>query len=104
MSRRVFAVSHTGQPNKVFFFGFGNLVGDEVPPPDIKFAGRAVKRPNPKIVLDSGKVVWGCECWHGPENRWVEFRGRKTVIDVDIDDMRERAKRSDSQNDFSPED
>lgn len=22
---------------------------------------------NPKIVLDSGEVIWGCECWWGSE-------------------------------------
>jgi hypothetical protein len=26
-----------------------------------------VGMPNPKIVLDSGVIVWGAECWWGPE-------------------------------------
>jgi len=24
-------------------------------------------KPSPKIRLDNGSVVWGCECWWGPE-------------------------------------
>lgn len=23
--------------------------------------------PNPKIKLDNGSIVWGCQCWWGPE-------------------------------------
>lgn len=46
---------------------------------------------NPKIVLDSGKVVWGCECWWGPEEKMrAEIAGRR-VVDVDIDEARRRA-------------
>src|SRR5438270_186642 len=28
---------------------------------------RALKRPNPKLQLDNGDVVWGAECWWGSE-------------------------------------
>jgi hypothetical protein len=42
---------------------------------------------NPRIKLDSGKIVWGCECWWGAEE---EFKSNppKIIIDVDIDNVR----------------
>ena len=49
------------------FLGWGTYVGDEVPPNEgnnsltAYLAGE--RRSNPKILLESGEVVWGCE-WH----------------------------------------
>ncbi len=45
--------------NSVEFFGYGVYLGD-------------LKHPiygfnNPKIKLDSGEIVWGCECWWDSE-------------------------------------
>ena len=45
----------------VNFFGYGVFDGDQKHP-DMGF-------PNPHITLDSGEVVWGCECWWGPEDK-----------------------------------
>lgn len=51
--------------------GYGTYVGDEVPPNEGHTSLTAyltgLRQANPKIVLDSGEVVWGCECWWGPE-------------------------------------
>jgi len=53
------------------FLGFGTYVGDEVPPNEGSTSLTAFlsgeRRPNPKLLLDSGEVVWGCECWWGSE-------------------------------------
>lgn len=46
---------------KVVFLGYGKYVGDH------KLPGHDLK--NPKIVLDDGRVFWGCECWWGEEGR-----------------------------------
>lgn len=51
----------------VEFLGYGVYQGEEVPSSDAvglfgKIA-RELQNPNPKILLDSGKIVWGCECW-----------------------------------------
>jgi len=60
----------------VLFFGFGIFQGEEIPGPDVigplgmKLHDHGVK--NPKILLDSGEVVWGCECWWGSEERIKE--------------------------------
>ena len=92
----------------VRLLGYGVFVGDEVPPQPMgmwaalfgatweafdeaaRKEGYAITmRPtNPKILLDSGKVVWGCECWWGDEDRIRKSIGTKRVVDVDIDDAR----------------
>lgn len=57
---------------------------------------------NPRIKLDNGKVVWGYECW------WIsteEFdnlpkpEGFK-IVDVDIEEARERAKAAKALEEF----
>ena len=47
----------------VYSFGDGIYAGDFIPPDDIGFG-----IPNPRIDLDSGGSVWGCECWWGSES------------------------------------
>ncbi len=76
-------------------FGFGVCTGQEIPPPGIMFMGsdlHEVGHENPKIVLDSGKVVWGCESWVR-----LETEGRKIieqfpgeVVFIDIEEARRR--------------
>jgi len=97
---RVYAVL-SATPEEVSLLGFGVYVGDEVPPVPTGFV-RAVfgaatweefdrvvaadaacepnptARPtNPKIILDDGEVVWGAECWWGPESAYKAFRGAR---------------------------
>lgn len=51
-------------------------------------AGATAMLGNPRIKLDNGKTVWGCECWWGPEApSQARFAGRKIVV-VDIDEER----------------
>lgn len=42
---------------------------------------------NPKIELDNGDIVWGYQCWWGPEEKWSDeyIRGRE-VKEVSIGD------------------
>lgn len=58
---RVLAISHTDK-GVAYIFGEGEYLGDKVPdtPP---FNSLQLK--NPCILLDSGKYVWGMECWWG---------------------------------------
>jgi hypothetical protein len=73
-------------------FGDGVYVGDEIPSQDI--GGFNTGFPNPKIVLDNGKVVWGCECWWGTvEGVKKKFIGDRKVEIVDIDVVREDRKK-----------
>lgn len=56
-------------PNDVRVFGFGVYAGDEVPPPEVTGPFGPVSHKNPKLVLDDGQIVFGCECWWGDEER-----------------------------------
>lgn len=76
---------------EVHLLGFGVYEGNEVPHGmNVGTLGVMARAgiPNPKIKLDSGAVVWGCECWWGSEaglKRELEsgrFAGMK-VVEVD---------------------
>jgi hypothetical protein len=78
----------------VKLIGYGVYVGDEVP--HDKVAGhslllREIGATNPKIQLDSGKDVFGCECWWGPEEKVKKMIGEREVVAVDIDAIRSEA-------------
>jgi hypothetical protein len=80
----------------VFFLGYGDFIGYEIP--DENAGGlaeicRVRGQANPKMVLDNGKTVWGCECWWAEEDetraqlRDAKRDGFKIEI-VDIDEFR----------------
>jgi hypothetical protein len=88
----------------VYLFGYGTYVGNEEPPSgpfgstwdeydqmaleawgqevfDQRKADGTLRPTNPKIVLDDGRVVWGQECWWGPEDRVRDsIKDREVVI------------------------
>lgn len=77
--------------NEVHLLGYGTYQGDEIPPPGIKFVGidlHELGHSNPKILLDNGKVVWGCECWWGSEEQVRNSIGSRRVIEVDAETFR----------------
>ena len=82
---RVGAIASANEDG-VRFFGYGTYQGEEVPPVEIKFMGGLslgeLGRKNPKIVLDSGDVVWGCECWWGSEEKIRELTADRKVIPI----------------------
>jgi len=88
---RVGAISHEDNDN-VFFYGYGFYRGVETPPRDVKFMGQSITTPNPKIELENGKVVWGCECWWGTEKQinthLAKMSKTKTIILVDVEQNR----------------
>ena len=66
----------------VRFFGYGVYVGDEVPPADVGGMGQMLREngmKNPRINLDNGGYVFGCECWWMTE---LEFLNRFGVIPI----------------------
>ena len=80
----------SGKNGVVRFLGYGKYVGDFVPPEEI--GGFNFGQPNPKIELDSGKVVYGCECWWGSEAAIKrELEKYDEVVETDIDQVREKA-------------
>ncbi len=68
----------------VKFLGYGTYQGDHVPPPEVKMWGEPLTHPNPKLVLDNGDEVYGCECWWGSEAAVVKHLVGKTVETVSI--------------------
>jgi len=74
---RVGAVQSADE-KEVRLFGYGIYEGD-MPHPVMKMS-------NPKIRLDDGRVVWGCECWWGPEKQIKEFIGDKKVTIVKLEE------------------
>lgn len=45
---------------------------------------------NPRIRLDSGEIVWGCECWWGPIEEVRRRLEGKTLVYVSITEERKR--------------
>ena len=88
---RVGAVLKTDE-KQVFLFGFGLYAGKQVPPPGIQFLGMDMQdsgQTNPKLVLDDGQIVWGCECWWGPEEKVKTMLiGNREVVWVNIEEVR----------------
>jgi hypothetical protein len=41
---------------------------------------------NPRLKLDNGKTVWGCQCWWGPEDQIRQTIGARTIVYVDINE------------------
>lgn len=77
----------------VKFLGYGEYKGDEVPPENTGGFGPLIHesgRTNPKIELDNGSVVWGCECWWGDEEKIRETVENSSQVNrVDIEDYRQ---------------
>jgi hypothetical protein len=46
---------------------------------------------NPRIKLDSGKTVWGYECYWGPESKMRDYIGGRQIVEVDIEEERAKA-------------
>ena len=75
---RVFAVRNADNET-VYMFGRGVYEGR-------KEGGPMGGFPNPKILLDDGNVVWGCECWWGRADREDEYIGGRKVEMVPVPD------------------
>ena len=88
---RVIAI-HDAKDSVVKSFGSGVYAGDFKVAPEA--GGMNFGQDNPRIDLDSGKTVWGCECWWG-EEKAVRNRfplDHWTWKDVDIDEVRQEGR------------
>lgn len=76
---RVYAILSADPTLKVLkVLGEGVFEGNEVPGLECGGFGadlRSLGVTNPKIRLDSGEVVWGCECW------WGKIEGAAAMIE-----------------------
>lgn len=90
----VVAVLGRGDDGVVRSFGTGRYAGMDCPPDDVmmrQFGRTVAGYRNPKVVLDTGKTVWGCECWWGPAERVEKAFGPGPYALVDIDQVRREA-------------
>jgi len=95
VNERIGAILSTGE-NVVTFLGYGVYVGDSIP--DDAVGGmaemaRELGTKNPRLEMDDGSVVYGCECWWGPEEEMKAYilqseRAGFTIVHRRIDDIR----------------
>lgn len=94
---RVAAVCIDDQGCKIYLYGAGIYVGDEIPTdspnPVAQFCVRS-RFTNPKIQLDDGKIIYGCECCWDSELNVTNMVCRLTkagyeVIHANIDKERQ---------------
>jgi hypothetical protein len=91
---RVFAISHS-TCDSIYLYGFGVYEGDFVP---VEAAGwlaksaRELEHKNPRTRLDSGEVVYGCECYWGQEAQFAKISARLKIVNIDIAEARRGCK------------
>jgi len=66
-----------------YLFGYGVYEGKHL----LLLVGTEIR--NPRIKLDNGKVVWGCECWWGPEQQIRDRIDGLKVVMVDPPEQEE---------------
>ena len=69
----------------VKLLGFGVYEGEEIPPPNIEKHMFCPGIPNPKILLDNGEIVWGCQCWFASEEKVKAMIGNRRVVEARIE-------------------
>jgi hypothetical protein len=79
-----------------YFFGYGKYEGEIIPRQEdgVYFLGEPMLKPNPCILLDNGKRVYGCECWWGSETQIKMTMKGATVVEVDIEQLRKENRPS----------
>lgn len=64
--------------------GYGVRLDDSVPDDEVpgKYAQhlRNSNLENPCLQTDNGTIVWGCECWWGPEGSIQKWVGDRRVL------------------------
>lgn len=91
---RIFALSHTDE-TKAYVFGEGTYAGEAVPLEAIGVFANAMKDmgiKSPKIELNNGEVVYGCECWFGDVKLMLKKIGDKEHVQITAREMRESRK------------
>lgn len=78
---RVGAV-RSADDDAVYLFGYGVYEGDFMPPDSVLGLDVPDNFRNPRIKLDNGNTVWGCQCWWGPEDQIKRMIGERTIVEV----------------------
>ena len=79
----------------VRLIGFGVYTSDkEMEGDQAKYLTEAAKLfglpdpTDPVITLDSGEVVYGTECWFFPESEYESVVGKRSVVQITLDELR----------------
>lgn len=97
---RIFAVLSADQ-DEVRLIGRGEYLGDlpfNTADENVRLFGFAPSElekevpghKNPCLKMDDGNIVWGCECWWGPESKLEETIGGRKIVQVDIKEERKK--------------
>ncbi len=91
---KIFAVTH-GDDDNIYFLGFGVFEGEEIPEEGtvgmMASLLRMREQKNPKLVLDNGDSIWGCECYWGPADQFRSFANMRKIISTNVAEYREAA-------------
>lgn len=89
------AISHS-KDGVLYIFGRGKYIGETVPKGAGGFLGSVLEQKevkNPTIELDGGELVYGCECWWGPEAACEKkFSNFEKIETVSIAESRKAAE------------
>lgn len=79
VGERVGAIQKANETS-VYLFGYGVYEGNHIPEEGWLHEANI---PNPKIVLDDGRSVYGYQCWWGPEDSVKRQIGDREIIIVE---------------------
>ena len=78
---------------RAILFGYGAYEGDFAPPEDILGTMGPVGRLGvmvPRLKLDDGTILWGCECWWATEEEVRSLMAGVRLSIVRIETLRNR--------------
>jgi len=83
---RIGAISHS-DGDTLHLYGYGEYLGEFFPPKGTQgpfgIDASEVGCENPCMRLDSGRIIWGCQCWWGSED---SVRERAAKFDKVVED------------------
>lgn len=76
----------------VSFLGYGEYTGESLPDEGLSGFSEILRKSGvkvPRIVLDSGEVIFGCECWWDEEYKVREvLSNSQKIVQVSISEYR----------------
>ena len=94
---RVGAILGSNKDGGIDFFGYGVYEGDFISTEAVGFMAdiaRELSHENPRLKMDDGSIVYGCECWWGPEDKVRKLLEGRDVNIVSIESIRDKFKES----------
>lgn len=88
-------VFHSLTDKTLALLGYGVYEGNEIPPEDILAPEGPLALlglPIPKLRLDDGTVVWGCEIWWNTEASVKAFEEGRQIVKPKLESIRKHAR------------